>query len=64
VVVAPIDIGALRAERARRRGHDMFATLRSEAYSYLSKPYLAPAGKDEITIESIEARIAKAKLAR
>jgi len=42
----------------------MFATLRSEAYSYLSKPYLAPAGKGEITIESIEARIAKAKLAR
>ena len=32
IVVAPIDIGALRDERARRRGHNMIAHLRTEAY--------------------------------
>ena len=29
VVVAPIDIAALRAERERRQGHDMLAHFRS-----------------------------------
>jgi formamidase len=32
IVVAPIDISALRHERAIRRGHHMLAQLRSEAY--------------------------------
>jgi predicted amidohydrolase len=32
VVVAPIDIGTLRAERARRRGHDLHGHLRPGAY--------------------------------
>lgn len=41
VVVAPIDLASLRAERERRRGHDMRAHLRSEAYRYLSTPWLA-----------------------
>jgi predicted amidohydrolase len=33
IVVAPIDIAALREERERRRGHHMLAHLRTEAYS-------------------------------
>ena len=37
VVVAPIDIGALRAERARRSGHAMMGHLRPAAYPYLRK---------------------------
>ena len=32
IVVAPLDIGTLRHERERRRGHDMLAHLRTEAY--------------------------------
>jgi formamidase len=32
IVVAPIDIGALRHERATRSGHHMLAHLRTEAY--------------------------------
>jgi predicted amidohydrolase len=32
IVLGPIDLAALRAERARRRGHDMLAHLRMEAY--------------------------------
>jgi formamidase len=32
IVVAPIDITALRHERATRRGHHMLAHLRTEAY--------------------------------
>jgi formamidase len=32
IVVGPIDLNALRAERERRRGHHMLAHLRTEAY--------------------------------
>src|SRR6184192_1529849 len=33
IVVAPIDIGVLREERERRRGHHMLAHLRTESYT-------------------------------
>lgn len=39
IVVGPIDLAALRAERERRRGHHMLSQIRSEAYSEL---YLRP----------------------
>jgi formamidase len=63
VVVAPIDIDALRAERARRIGHDMRGHLRSELHSYLKQPHLAPAaaGEHPLTGDSIRRRIADAK---
>ncbi|MCA9151242.1 MAG: hypothetical protein KDA92_18150, partial [Planctomycetales bacterium] len=32
IVVGPVDLGALRAERARRQGHDLLSHLRQEAY--------------------------------
>lgn len=32
IVVGPIDLAALRAERARRRGHHLLSHLRTEAY--------------------------------
>lgn len=35
IVVAPIDIGVLRGERRRRRGHDVLSHLRTEAYTDL-----------------------------
>ncbi len=61
VVVAPIDIGALRAERERRRGHDMRSHLRSEAYTYLARRRFPPAMAERIDIESNNRRIADAR---
>lgn len=42
VVVAPIDISALRHERAQRRGHHMLAHLRTEAYPVYRQTYFPP----------------------
>jgi predicted amidohydrolase len=38
IVVGPVDIAALRAERDRRRGHHMLAHLRHEAYQEYHHP--------------------------
>jgi formamidase len=57
VVVAPIDLAALRAERRRRLGHDTRAHLRSELYSYLSRPHLPAAAEHPLTDKSIRQRI-------
>jgi formamidase len=63
VVVGPIDIDLLRAERKRRHGHDMRAHLRSELHEYLGRTRLDPAGPDEhpITGDNIRRRIADSK---
>jgi predicted amidohydrolase len=61
VVVAPIDVSSLRAERARRRGHDMRAHLRPELYGYMDRPRLPPGGSRPPTIASLDQRIATAK---
>jgi formamidase len=44
IVVAPLDITALRHERATRRGHHMLAHLRTEAYPIYAKHVYPPAG--------------------
>jgi predicted amidohydrolase len=45
IVVAPIDITALRHERSIRRGHDMLSHLRTEAYPvYRTSKYLPALG--------------------
>jgi predicted amidohydrolase len=44
IVVAPIDISALRHERATRVGHHMTAHLRTEAYEVYRRPGYPPAG--------------------
>ena len=44
IVVAPIDITALRHERATRTGHAMLAHLRTEAYPIYSGHRYPPAG--------------------
>src|SRR6476619_7015137 len=44
IVVAPVDVGALRHERAVRRGHQNLAPLRTEAYP-LYQQSLYPAGR-------------------
>jgi hypothetical protein len=61
VVVGPIDVAALRAERARRVGHDMRAHLRSEVHTYLRDPRLAPGGRRILAKTGIERRIRDAK---
>ena len=61
IVVAPISIDTLRAERGRRRGHDMRAHLRTSAHPYAAGGYLAPADEHPITIASLDARIRAAK---
>jgi hypothetical protein len=42
IVVAPIDINALRHERGTRMGHHMPAHLRTEAYSVYRRTFFAP----------------------
>jgi predicted amidohydrolase len=44
IVVGPIDLAALRAERQRRRGHQLLAHLRTEAYPAYQQP-IFPAGR-------------------
>jgi predicted amidohydrolase len=60
IVVGPIDLPALRAERDRRRGHHMLAHLRTEAYGgYQRRIFGAAAGM--LSIEGNERAIAAAK---
>ncbi len=63
VVVAPIDIGTLRHERARRVGHDMRAHLRSELHTYMRQTYLAPPERKDhpLTADNLRKRIARAR---
>ena len=61
VVVAPIDIAALRAARTRRIGHDMVTHHRTSAYRYAQDEGFAPASEHPITVESLKARILQAR---
>jgi predicted amidohydrolase len=46
IVVAPIDLAALRAERRRRSGHHLLSHLRTEAYTGLyNRPIYPPGGR-------------------
>src|SRR5881396_3789926 len=46
IVVAPIDVSALRHERASRQGHQMLAHLRTEAYPLYRERHYPPALED------------------
>lgn len=64
IVVGPIDLPSLRAERERRRGHHMLAHLRNEAYTaYRSSIYPAglTAGGQRLTVEGNDRAIAEGK---
>ena len=64
IVVGPVDLAALRAERERRRGHHMLAHLRMEAYpAYCRSIYSGslPEGAAGISVEANERAIAAAK---
>ena len=60
IVVAPIDISAVRHERESRRGHHMLAHLRTEAYPVYSAPQYPSAGVATSFDENVE-RIDSAK---
>ena len=62
IVVGPVDLAALRAERHRRRGHNMLAHLRTEVYpKYGNSIYPAGRGSDgTITIERNEEALRQA----
>jgi predicted amidohydrolase len=50
IVIAPIDLAALRAERERRTGHHLLAHLRTEAYTHGRKPVYPVGGADREAI--------------
>ena len=57
IVVAPVDISALRHERAIRRGHHMLAHLRTEAYPVYSAHRYPPtetSATNTVTVVSYE----------
>jgi hypothetical protein len=68
IVVAPVDVTALRHERAVRRGHHMLAHLRTEAYPVYRDHVYPPAEKAvpaaELSFEANNARIDAAKARR
>ena len=48
IVVGPIDVAALRAERERRRGHDLLSHMRTELYrGYDQRIYPGGRGVEE-----------------
>lgn len=57
IVVGPIDLAALRAERKRRRGHSMLAHMRTEAYTAYKHQIYPPGqgSKGMISVETNEA---------
>jgi hypothetical protein len=61
IVVAPVDISALRHERASRRGHHMLAHLRTEAYPVYQKHQYPPERTTELSYESNNLLIDEAK---
>lgn len=63
IVIAPIDITALRHERQTRAGHHMLAHLRTEAYPVYRRHRYPPAdrGRPELSYEGNLEAIASAK---
>jgi formamidase len=61
VVVAPLDVDRLRAERERRQGHDTRAHFRSEIHDYARKGYLEGAAGKAIDQSGLHERILAAK---
>ena len=64
IVVATIDVDALRHERATRRGHQTFGHLRSECYPMYRQSFYPPgrgSDRERLAIEPIDAAIAETK---
>ncbi len=64
IVVAPIDLSALRHERELRSGHHMLAHLRSEAYPVYRRSHYPPGqwtGETDLRVEHNQSAIDRAK---
>jgi predicted amidohydrolase len=62
IVVAPVDVGALRHERATRRGHQTLAHLRTETLPMYRRSFYPEArGAENLSIERIDEAIVEAK---
>jgi len=62
IVVAPVDVAALRHERRTRRGHQTLAHLRSETYPmYRESYYPGGRGAEKLSVEAIGEAIDEAK---
>jgi len=63
IVVGPVDLAALRAERRRRRGHHLLAHLRTEAYPAYGQSIYPPgtASDGAVTVEKNEASTHKGR---
>jgi predicted amidohydrolase len=61
IVVAPVDISALRHERASRRGHHMLAHLRTEAYPVYQQHQYPPPSEEPLSYENNNRLIDEAK---
>jgi len=64
IVVAPVDVGALRHERAVRRGHQNLAHLRTEAYPLYRQSFYPPGRggeREKLSIEGNDEATAVAK---
>ena len=63
IVVGPIDLAALRAERERRRGHHLLSQLRMETYQAYQRPMYPAhsAATEPLDSARVEAAIAAAK---
>jgi hypothetical protein len=60
IVVAAIDIAALRHERATRRAHQMLAHLRSESYPMYRRRFYPPGTltqAEDVAVSELEERI-------
>ena len=56
IVIGPIDLAALRAERERRQGHHMLGHLRNEAYQHYARS-IYPGSGTRITVAGNNAAI-------
>jgi len=61
IVVAPIDVSALRHERDSRRGHHMLAHLRTEAYPVYQRHQYPPTFGEQISYEKNNELVDEAK---
>jgi len=62
IVVAPVDVAALRHERATRRGHQTLAHLRAETYPMYRRTFYPPGrGAENLSVEKIDEAIVTAK---
>jgi formamidase len=63
IVVAPIDISALRHERSARQGHHMLSHLRTEAYPVYAEHHYPPTAAEPWSYERNVEQIERAKRA-